>query len=230
MLTLVLLPGLDGSGTLFDDFVEALGPEHQITIVRYPPDESFGYPDLEAVAFAAIPDNGPIVILGESFSGPIAISLAAAFPSRIKGLILCCSFVRNPHPSMHFFSPFINHLPFFPMVPVPLTEFLLGRFSTRQLRSSLTNAIENVSTRAIRARLLAVVEVDVSAKLGSLTMPILYLRASEDRLVPSSASDLVREIRPHTAVVTVDAPHFLLQSAPAAAAQVVGAFMREISG
>lgn len=229
MLTLVLLPGMDGSGTLFKDFVEALGSDLQVAIVRYPPDEPLGYSELEDIAHAAIPEQGPIVILGESFSGPIAISLATTYPSRLKGLILCCSFVRNPHPSMHYFGVFVDHFPIFPILPVPLTDFLLGRFSTPRLRSTLTNAIEQVSIRAIRARLRAVIEVDVSAKLALIGIPLLYLRASDDRLVPRSASEAVSQIKPDTALVTVEAPHFLLQTAPAAAAQVVNAFIREVS-
>ena len=68
-MTLVLLPGMDGTGILVEPFVAALGSQFSVTIVRYPITEALGYAELEAVARAALPTDGPFVILGESFSG-----------------------------------------------------------------------------------------------------------------------------------------------------------------
>ncbi len=45
MITLVLLPGMDGTGCLFADFVSALGSEFETILVRYPSDEPLGYND-----------------------------------------------------------------------------------------------------------------------------------------------------------------------------------------
>ena len=96
-ITLMLLPGMDGSGQLFDEFAAALGGEFALSIVRYPVDGG-GYAELEAIARQAIPPTGPYVILGESFSGPIAVSLAAPADDRCLGLVLCAAFARNPLP------------------------------------------------------------------------------------------------------------------------------------
>ena len=81
MPTLLLLPGMDGTGDLFDAFVAALPATLDVVTVRYPAREPLGYAELQALARAAMPEKGPFVILGESFSGPIAISLAAASTS-----------------------------------------------------------------------------------------------------------------------------------------------------
>ena len=91
---------MDGTGYLFEPFIAALGSEFQIVRVAYPNADALGYSELEAIARAALP-AGPYVLLGESFSGPIAISLAASAPDQLKGLVLCCTFARNPRP---FFS------------------------------------------------------------------------------------------------------------------------------
>jgi pimeloyl-[acyl-carrier protein] methyl ester esterase len=74
-MTLVLLPGMDGTGQLFAPFVVALGHEFNVKVVRYPTTEPMGYAELEALARAALPEEGPFVILGESFSGPVAVSV-----------------------------------------------------------------------------------------------------------------------------------------------------------
>ncbi len=111
MPTLLLLPGMDGTGDLFDAFIAALPSAIDVVIVRYPRCEPLGYAELQALARAALPEKGPFVILGESFSGPIAISLAASAPSQLKGLVLCCSFARNPRPRLSALRPLVEVLP-----------------------------------------------------------------------------------------------------------------------
>jgi pimeloyl-ACP methyl ester carboxylesterase len=228
MVTLLLLPGMDGTGELFEPFVAALGGEFQVKVVRYPNAKSLGYAELESFARAAIPTEGPYVILGESFSGPIAVSLSASASDRLKGLVLCCSFVRNPRAAFSGMSSLVSFLPV-ALAPVGiLSHMVLGRFSTSTLRSMIAHAVAHVSPQALRARLRAVLAVNVSAKLTSVAAPILYLRASQDRLVPASASEQVSRLNKQTKVVELKGPHFLLQSAPVEAAQVVSSFLRDI--
>jgi pimeloyl-ACP methyl ester carboxylesterase len=228
MITLVLLPGMDGTGTLFEPFVAALGSEFTVKVVRYPTTEPMRYAELEAFTRAALPGNEPFVILGESFSGPIAVSLAASCPSQVKGLILCCTFVRNPRPAFSSLGPLARVLPL-AVAPAGILSFmLLGAFSTAALRSALARAVAQVSPSVLRARLQAVLSVNVSAKLAALKVPVLYLRASHDRVVPSSASELVSQSYPNVKVVQVEGPHCLLQAAASESAQVIRGFLREV--
>lgn len=224
-MTLVLLPGMDGTGTLFEPFIAVLGNEFNIRVVTYPVSGAQGYTELEAVAQTFLPLEEPYVILGESFSGPIAVSLASVAGVNLKALILCCTFVRNPRPATSILRGLVGILPVaFAPVNV-LSHLLLGRFSTSALRKTLAESLRQVSPTALRARLKAVLGVDVSKKLSSVSAPILYLRASQDRLVPASASALVSSLRPNTQVVELNAPHFLLQAVPAEAAKVVRVFV-----
>jgi pimeloyl-ACP methyl ester carboxylesterase len=230
MITLVLLPGMDGTGQLFDPFIAALGGEFHVKAVRYPATEPMGYAELESWARAALPTDGPFMLLGESFSGPIAISLAASAPPQLKGLVLCCTFARNPQP---LFTVLRSFVPFLPLTAMPvglLDRFLLGRFSTAGLRSAFAQALAQVSPDALRARLRSVLAVDVSAQLRAIKVPTLYLRAASDRVVPRAASRRILRLKPDTHVVQIEAPHFLLQAAPAEAACVVGGFMRATAG
>lgn len=227
MMTLVLLPGMDGTGSLFNSFVIALGSRYTIKVVSYPPNEPLDYAELEARVSAALPTDGPFVILGESFSGPIAVSLAASCPSRLKGLILCCSFVRNPYPFAAYFKPFVDLLPITEMSTSMLRNVLLGRFASDALHSALASATAQVSKSVIHARMRAVISVDVSQKLAAIEVPILYLRASHDHVIPRRASELMKNLKPEMRVVELDAPHFLLQAAPVEAAIMLYAFVRE---
>jgi pimeloyl-ACP methyl ester carboxylesterase len=229
MTALVLLPGMDGTGMLFREFVAALGPSAEVTVVSYPPDKALGYPALEEFARAVLPADRPFVLLGESFSGPIAISLASASPAGLVGLVLCCSFARNPLPVLGGLRLLVGLVPLKRAAVDLSCRLLLGRFSTPVLRFALSQALGLVSPAALRARLRAVLGVDVSDKLRQLRMPLLYLRATEDRLIPRAASRLVSRLAPHTRMAEVTAPHFLLQAAPSQAAAIVTEFVRQLT-
>lgn len=225
--TLVLLPGMDGTGLLFDSFIQAMGESFPLKTITHPENEPLGYGELESLVMDSLP-AGPYVLLGESFSGPIAIALAASLPARIKGLILCCTFARNPHPSL---AALRGVLPILLVHALPtglLGYFLLGGFSTADLRNSLDQALARISTPVLKTRLQAVLDVDVSSRLPAIGIPTLYLRAAHDRAVPRNASALVAKALPETRIVELDAPHFLLQTRPEEAARIIRSFMEEL--
>jgi len=226
--SLVLLPGMDGTGELFEPFTKALGGHCEVTIIRYPSSEPLNYKQLESLSRRALPESGPFVLLGESFSGPIAVALAAARPSQLRGLILCCSFVRNPRPLLSMFKWLMPALPIGLVPNAVLSYFLFGSFATDGLRSALARAISVVSPSVFRARLRAVLSVDVSKQLSEVAVPFLYLRASRDRVVPSSSSATVSRLLPNAKVVELNAPHCLLQAIPGPAADVVRRFTEEL--
>ncbi len=60
-ITLVLLPGLDGTGDLFAPLVDALDPNVPTQIVRYPLADASDYATCEAIARAALPTDRPYV-------------------------------------------------------------------------------------------------------------------------------------------------------------------------
>lgn len=228
MTTLVLFPGMDGTGSLFNPLVDALAGKLHVEVVRYPTAAPAGYSELERVAEGCLPTEGPLVLLGESFSGPIAISLAAKHASRVVGLILCCTFVRSPYPALSK----LNHLAALaPIKWVPTrlaAAMLLGRFETPQLRAALGEALAAVSANVLRSRLKAVLSVDAASALSRIGAPILYLRASEDRVMPASAGYAIRAIQPAVRVVQIAGPHCLLQAAPTEAARAIQQFVEVV--
>ena len=227
-LTIVLLPGMDGTGCLFDPIVAALGPGFRVIVVSYPTDAALGYEALEAIARRSMPTKGAFIVLGESFSGPIAISLAASRPKGLVGLILCCTFVRNPRPA---FKPFQALSGFLPIGRAPdraLNFFLLGALAGCPSSAPLKAAVSQVSDSASRARLRAVMDVDVSAKMRSVRVPVLYLQAARDRVVPRAAGAYLRTIHPATALISIDGPHCLLQVAPIQAAGAIARFAKDL--
>ena len=79
MISIVLLPGMDGTGTMFSELIASLPAGFEPIVVTYPTDKELGYEELESVVVELLPKH-PFILVGESFSGPIAISLAASAP------------------------------------------------------------------------------------------------------------------------------------------------------
>lgn len=226
MTTLVLLPGMDGTGTLFADLVAALPPALRAVVVTYPPDRPLDYPELVRFVGERLPRDEPFVLLGESFSGPVAMTLAAAHPTGLAGLILCCTFARNPRPGLAPLHPLAGFLPF-PLWSLPLAApLLLGPRTEDRAMAALRRALAAVQARVWRARLRAVLAVDVSKALTDIDVPILYLQAASDRLVPTAAAQHIAAIAPSMEVVRIDGPHLLLQTRPHEATAAISDFVR----
>jgi len=230
MVALVLLPGLDGTGLLFADFAASFGSDVKIIVVSYPTDAAVGYSELEPVARSFLPKDQPFFLLGESFSGPIAISIAASRPPGLLGLVLCCSFARSPRPALAVLRPLLAVAPVAALPLALLSFFVLGRFASSALRRSLAESLAQVSPSALRARARAALSADVSASLPCVGVPVLYLRASEDRVVPRSAAQSIVALAPAAKVLEFPAPHFLLQVLPSQAAVAVREFMGNARG
>jgi len=227
--TLVLLPGMDGTGDLFAPFVEAVGDEFRTQIVRYPTDQVLGYDELVTLVRQSLPTDDPYVLLGESFSGPVAIAIAAENPPLLKGLVLCCTFARNPRPGLAGLKHLLPLLPFAWTPSEVLSRFLLGPFATSALRRALARAVGRVTPAVLRGRLRAVIAVDVSAPLARVHVSCLYLQATQDCLVPEAVAAHLQAMLPSMAVVQIDAPHGLLQAAPDLSLKALNAFVRKIS-
>lgn len=221
-----MLPGMDGTGLLFASFVSALGSRVKPIVMAYPSTESLDYTQLESFARQHLPAVEPFVLLGESFSGPVAISIAADPPPNLAGLILCCSFAKNPRPRLNVFRAFTRLMPGLrsSMFAAPL---LLGTWASSVLKQQLHSALRNVQVNVFRTRLRAILDVDVCEKLRRIHVPILYLRATRDRLVPEQASQLIASLAPRTRLMNIEGPHMLLQAAPTAAADAVAEFSSE---
>jgi pimeloyl-[acyl-carrier protein] methyl ester esterase len=216
---------MDGTGIFFEDFAAATQPEFKPVIVRYPNDPSLGYVELEPIARAALPHDGPFLILGESFSGPIAISIAASNPPGLVGLILCVTFARNPHALLPLVTAILRPLRAFRVPRFIQHRNLFGRFNSPRLRAKLREVRSRVSQKTLQARLEAVAFIDVSEKLRRVAVPTLDLRAKNDRVVSRASGRHIRKLHPSVEVADLDAPHLLLQTVPQAAKNAIEHFV-----
>jgi pimeloyl-ACP methyl ester carboxylesterase len=190
--------------------------------VAYPPDQVLGYEQLETIVRAQLPSE-PFVLLGESFSGPLAISIAAAPPPNLLGLVLSTTFACAPVAGLSAFASFVQFAPARPPMPL-LSWLLLGPWATPQLRSQLSSALATVSPSVLRARAVATLRVDVRALLPTVRLPALQLVATKDRLLADSATSVVAAGLGHGRTVRILGPHLLLQAAAQECAAEISKF------
>jgi pimeloyl-ACP methyl ester carboxylesterase len=218
----VLLPGLDGTGLLFRPFIQAAPSGWCCDVIRYPDRSDWIYHDYAAFVLDHLP-AGEHLLLGESFSGPVATLVAAGRRPGLLGMVLCCSFVLRPA------WRGLRYLPWSWLLdraepPVALAALLGGRRMAGQVAESIAEAgcLVRAETRAARMR--EVLKVDVRGCLEGSDVPLLDLRGSQDRLVPSRCGRHVLRARPDAMVLRVAGPHLLLQVAPEACWRAIEAF------
>lgn len=193
---LVYVPGLDGTGLLF--YRQTRWLRHQYRVITYrlrddAPTMEALVDDLHRHLAAAVPDGTPVVMVGESFGGALAMSFAVAHPDRVQQLVILNSFARiTPRAKLHLALAGLRLVPW-------RTMQWVRTLTASRLHSAHTHAEEieqfllltrGTTREGYRNRLRILTRYDIRPHLHRLTMPTLYLAADEDHLIPS-----VREAR-----------------------------------
>lgn len=215
---------MDGSGALFAPLVATLRGRVHTQVIAYPSDQALCYEDLVAFVRARLP-AGPYFLLGESFSGPVAIALAASAPAGLAGLILSCTFARNPSPKLKPLRFMLPLIPFSPRLSVLAAPLLLGRHASKPLAEALRGSLKPLQRDVLLHRLNAVLDVDYSALICRIGIPTLYLQARHDRVVAHSCGEHLAGMMPAMQRVTISGPHLLLQAEPQHAADAILRFI-----
>lgn len=225
MPQLVVLPGLDGTGARITPFLREMERAVPVRIIDYPPDQPLGYAELESLVRRALPEGERYVLLAESFSGPVAIRVAANPPPDLAGLVLCSTFARNPWPWLRAVRVLAVRIPFKSLPRWLRAPLLWGSGDPRRAPRAAERASAGVAEPVIRRRLHEVLAVDVTARLAAVALPTLVLAASRDRIVPRAATRLLLQRTPGAEGAVIDGPHLLLQSRPAESAAAVLRFL-----
>lgn len=219
-LPLVYLPGIDGTRELRAEFVARLGRDREVVLIDYPADTPADYYKLYDYLLPKLP-AGRFVVLGQSYSGPIAALVAARLADRVAGLVLAVTFVTPPLP-----RPFraLTRLIGTGRMPHAMTDWILLNSEPGAARDALHRAIETVPDSVITARALAALSADMRGALASVKCPVLALEAKSDRLMLGHVSRAIAEVAPQRQHVLIDGPHMIMETNVEACAQVIERF------
>ena len=207
MTIAVVLPGMNGTGALLEEFMAALAPEFDATVVCYPTNLPLGYDDLESIVRHALPSDAVYLLVAESFSGPLAIRVAATCPPGLIGVALCATFAETSRYRFPRFSPAMRLFPFRLLPTALLMLPMMGTWSSRRWLKRIDHELRVVASDVIAKRISAAARIDVSGSLGAIECQVLYLRAAYDRLINRDSGDLILERVPHAVLEAMPGPH-----------------------
>jgi len=228
-ISLVLLPGLDGTGKLFDPLISNLPDWIQPIVVSYPKDKPYGYDELKMIVSRAYPMNDDFFILGESFSGPLAVMFAGEKPKGLKSIILCASFVKKPFRLIPSWLSIFSISPIYQLWPATIilrSIFTRGKYE--KLVKMALDAIKSVRPNVIAARVKAILKVDVEQELMKSDIPMLYLASRKDHLIRKHNIAGIKRIKSDLIVTEIDTEHFILQLEPKKSADEIEKFIKSI--
>lgn len=152
---------------------------------------------------------GPSVLVGHSMGALVAIEAALAWPDKVRGLVLAGAAPRLPiHEEV---LDLIGHD--HAGVPAWMAAHGLSPRAQPAVRRGFLAAGVVTSPEVTRADFEAVRATDLSARVGSLACPVIWLDGADDRIVTPPAAP-----RPGTVEALRDVGHLTPIEAPGAVA------------
>lgn len=214
-MKIIMMPGLDGTGLLLTDIRDRLAAQREVDVLRYPPELS-RYDDLAGWVRGRLPEED-FILVAESFSGPLAMLLAAEKPPGLKGVVCVATFTKAPRRLPSVLAHVLRVLPTGSPLAARLAQpVLMGRWSNADFTARFREALGAVPAGTLAARLGEVLCLNLSGIGRDIGVPVVYLQASDDRLVPNRAA--AEFDAPLEEIISIEGPHFLLQANPAASA------------
>ena len=172
--TLVILPGMDGTGLFFQPFARAMPSRFSARVLEYPVDVPMNYDQLEVRVLSELDQiEGPKVLLASSFSGPLAIRIASKQQVELSALVLVATFTHAPKPRWlrHLVHPWVFH------VPPPswiIRRNLVGADASAELVREVKETVTKVAPEVMALRASEALTVDARELLRQLELPCCF--------------------------------------------------------
>jgi pimeloyl-ACP methyl ester carboxylesterase len=165
--TLVLLPGLDGTGDLFAPLIARVGDTFDTRVLRYDHERDQSYARLSEALAPELPADRDYVLVAESFGGPLALRLAACKPPHLSAVVLVCSFASSPLSlSQRLVAPAVARaLPSSP--PWVVRKLLVGDDAPDTMVEAVRAALSKVPAHVLRARFATLASCDETSDVLS---------------------------------------------------------------
>jgi pimeloyl-[acyl-carrier protein] methyl ester esterase len=220
MTQIVLLPGFDGDATLRREFVEELRRRHEIRAVSYPNTALGSLDQYRVHAMGEVPVDWKPILVAESFGGLIAARWAA-MDSRVRALVLCASFARNPvglAASLGASWPGLVKMG--PLFTNPLAH-ASGDERRRRWSQGLGRAMGSLREDVVAERLRLIATEDVGPVLAALRIPIVVVQFEGDLVIGPAARDHLESVCHNPHVLRLPGPHFALETRPLESARAI---------
>jgi pimeloyl-ACP methyl ester carboxylesterase len=213
-MTLVLLPGLDGTEILFAPLLRTLPAWIRPAVIEYPDMGANSYEELIEHVDREVAPLGEFAILGWSFGGPLALMIAARRPSQVTAVVLCATFVSPPNRILARLRPIVCTPVYATVRALRRIRYVIPGLASSELRRAKAVLWRRLSPRMLAARARAALSVDARDLLTTCPAPLMYLASSHDATVPRPNRDEVAALAPQTQVFEVQGAHHSLFTKP----------------
>lgn len=223
--TFILLPGLDGTGHAYswlkEEMLQSKIAENNIHILSYDNEHSYSvlFKQVEAIILKS---QIPVIIIAESFAGPLALSLVTAYPDKVKKLVLSATFGIKPQctfiPSfaLDLFNSVSNAL--IPLRKIPpnfINKILMNEVEHTELKIVMEDIYKNGKQEVFDKRIQEVLSLNNKWNTNwtkEIYTNTLIFKPLKDRLIDKSNSDILHFNLINSRLIELDAPHMLLQT------------------
>ena len=207
-IRIALLPGLHGTELPYRSFL-ALGPTNvKVIPFSYSTQDLQSYEVLSDIIFQRLnEEESKLILLGESFSGPLSLLVAKRKPKGLAGVILAASFVLPPRQGWAKLLPWEFGCKF-AKVAYGLRTMVPSRYSS--VIRDVNQELARISPSVLADRIRSTLAVDVTSALRECPVPILYIVAEKDVIIRKTSLKQILAIRSDVAVQSINAPHFVL--------------------
>lgn len=206
----LVFPGMHGNAVLLEDFQQLAPPQFDVFTHELPSDE-WRYEHLAEHFDGAVSTHQRCMLIGESFSGPLVVKLAARYPHIVSRVILVASFVTPPTPLLARFLPW-SWLMKFPMSESTVEHWMLGKGHDKAFVNHVRQQVDSAPARTMAGRMRQIIHINATDDLQKLKCPLLYLRATNDRIVPTKCGDRVKELYSECELTSLPGTHLILQT------------------
>ncbi len=218
MSNLTLLPGLACDAGLWKHQLDALAPHHEVRVA----DVHQRFDTLPAMAAALLAETaGPLVLVGASMGGMVALEAARQQPHRVAAIALLGSSARPDTPDLiRLRTEAIRHFEAGRVEEVLMANVAFAFHPEAAQRGGLVAEYVAMVRRAgapqlIRQNRAVMAREDLRPTLPSLRCPLLLLCGEADRLTPTEVSEEIAAAVPHARLeIVAGAGHMLTMEQP----------------
>lgn len=220
-MKLILLPGLDGTGELFNPLIEYLPNSFDIKVIQYNPQKQQDYSELLEYVLFQLPQEN-FILIAESFSGVIAYQIALKKLQYLQTIIFVATFLENPRKKL---LKIINFLPLNLIFSVSIPTFIIKQCLLGTKINKQSIELFNQTLKKVNPNILAFRVNEIATLLPPpnqhLNLKVAYIQATNDVYVTQNAYSKFQELFKNITLYRVNGSHLILQSNPKDCAKVI---------
>jgi pimeloyl-ACP methyl ester carboxylesterase len=220
-MKMILLPGLDGTGKLFQPLLEKLPPDMDILVISYPNNKLLSYNELVDYVLLYLPTNEKFILVAESFSGPIAYRISQQKNENLASIVFIATFLEQPRPTI---SKFLIKFPlkyiFKFSAPIVILRYIF--FSNNTDKRILQTFRKILKSIPVETTIYRIQQISILQRaLVKVDMNVYYILAKKDKIIPHKVINSFQNIFNKVKIYSLNSEHLVLQSFPMECSDII---------